>query len=34
MLERQKENLKNLKNNQASKLEEILVQVLYIIFFV
>lgn len=34
MLERQKENLKNLKNNSTSKFEEIFVQTLYIIIFV
>lgn len=34
MLERQKENLKNLKSKSNSKVEEILVQTLYIIFFV
>jgi hypothetical protein len=34
MLERQKENLKSLKDKSASKIEEIFVQTLYIIIFV
>lgn len=34
MLEKQKENLKKLKENSSSKLEELIIKVLYIVFFI
>lgn len=34
MLEKQKENLKKLKENSSSKLEELIIKTLYIVFFI